>query len=362
MDPLSRRVRLLLSCLALHPLARGPLPAQEAPPDSAETVAVSPDRLAAEDRARLEPLLAVLREEGRDPVQFVHAQLQAHDLVIFDDALHTAVEPFEFYERLVRSAEFRRGGKLVFLEVVSVNQQPHLEAYLSATEHDPALLYPAFQDGVGGLGFPYASYFDLLAAVREANEGLAPEDRILVVAVGSPTWWPEIRTPRDLELFRSSLGSYDHMMYQRVVEEMDGFAAGRKGILLTNTRHAYKGIRDRDGALFWNAGTFLREWHPGRTVHIRCNSASLLVHAQREIGEGEARTTEGLERMEYGWGRVADGLWDTAVAQHGVWPIAVPIVGNEFGKAPYIGNHMLHALPGQKMEDAYDAVLFLAPL
>lgn len=243
-----------------------------------------------------------------------------------------------------------------------MNQQPHLEAYLSAGEDEPALLYPAFQDGVGGLGFPYATYFDLLGAVWEVNQGLAPQDRIRVVAVGSPTWWPQIRTPRDLELFRTSLGSYDHTMYQLIVEEMGGFAVGRKGIFLTNTRHAYKAIRDRDGALFWNAGTFLRQRYPGRTVHIRCNSASLLVHAQREIGEGEARTTEGLERMEFGWGRVADGLWDTAVARHGIWPIAVPIVGNAFGEAPYIGNHMLHASPGQTMADAYDAVLFLAPL
>ena len=43
-------------------------------------------------------------------------------------------------------------------------------------------------------------------------------------------------------------------------------------------------------------------------------------------------------------------------------PIAVPLVGTSFGRAPYLGNHALEAAPGQTMADAYDAVIFLAPL
>jgi hypothetical protein len=42
--------------------------------------------------------------------------------------------------------------------------------------------------------------------------------------------------------------------------------------------------------------------------------------------------------------------------------VAVPIAGNAFGSEPYIGNHQLDALPGQKMQDAYDAVIFLTPV
>jgi hypothetical protein len=42
--------------------------------------------------------------------------------------------------------------------------------------------------------------------------------------------------------------------------------------------------------------------------------------------------------------------------------VAVPLEGTAFGKTPYVGNHVLDAAPGQTMADAYDAVIFLAPL
>jgi hypothetical protein len=40
----------------------------------------------------------------------------------------------------------------------------------------------------------------------------------------------------------------------------------------------------------------------------------------------------------------------------------VPLAGTSFGCAPYLGNHQLEAAPGQTMADAYDALVFLAPL
>ncbi len=42
--------------------------------------------------------------------------------------------------------------------------------------------------------------------------------------------------------------------------------------------------------------------------------------------------------------------------------MAVPLEDTAFGEAPYVGNHMLDVAPGQTMADAYDAVIFLAPL
>lgn len=40
----------------------------------------------------------------------------------------------------------------------------------------------------------------------------------------------------------------------------------------------------------------------------------------------------------------------------------MPLEGTAFGEAPYVGNHMLDVAPGQTMADAYDAIIFLAPL
>jgi hypothetical protein len=41
---------------------------------------------------RLQPYLKVLHEKGQEPIRFVQDKLATHDLLIFDDALHDALE------------------------------------------------------------------------------------------------------------------------------------------------------------------------------------------------------------------------------------------------------------------------------
>jgi hypothetical protein len=300
-----------------------------------------------------------LREYGRDPLAFVLDQLDRHDLVVFDDGLHTLVEPFEFYQTLVRDLTFRDRAKWVFLEAVPLNQQGHIEAYLDSSPADPTLLWPAFQNGVAGDGWPYTTYFELLATVYDVNRSLPDAERIRVVAVGSSTYWSEIRTARDLEVFRQGLAAYDFTMYAMIKGILDD--SGGKGIFLTNTRHAYKAIRHADGSLYWNATTYFHEREPGRAFSIHFHAPQLIIERLRADTSGE-RTTQGLERIDYHWGRMEGGAWDRAFRANGNAPIAVPLEGTAFGRAPYVGNHMLDAAEGQTMADAFDAVIFLAPL
>jgi hypothetical protein len=315
-----------------------------------------------EPDARLQPYLQVLRKQGQAPIPFVVGRLDTLDLLIFDDALHTAVEPFEFYEQLVKDAGFQRKAPAIFLEAIPSNKQRHLDDYLAAPTDDLRLLYPAFQDDANGLGFPYKTYLDFLRTVRAVNQGLPKEARLKVFGVGSPTWWAEIETPRDLEQFRKSLASYDHHMYTTIEGELDQFRSSKKGIFLTNTRHAYKGIKRKDGQFFWNTATFIDQRHPGKAYSIRMHNVTLSVLRAKELPAGAAKTAEGRERMEYKFVRMARGLWDSALRADGDRPIAVPIGGNVWGAEPYIGNHQLDAAAGQKMQDAYDAVIFLAPI
>jgi hypothetical protein len=50
---------------------------------------------------RLQPYLKVLHDHGQEPVRFVLEKLARHDLLIFDDAVHSAVEPFDCYQQLI---------------------------------------------------------------------------------------------------------------------------------------------------------------------------------------------------------------------------------------------------------------------
>jgi hypothetical protein len=88
----------------------------------------------------------------------------------------------------------------------------------------------------------------------------------------------------------------------------------------------------------------------------------LHILRRRAADAAMAKTTEGMEAIEYRWARPAQGRWDAAWQLVGNHPTALVLAGNVFGQAPYIGNHMLDAAPGQTLAAAYDAVVFLKPL
>lgn len=311
---------------------------------------------------RLRPFVEVIENEGQDPIPFVISTLESADLILFDDAWHPALEPFQFYQSLLRTPAFRKKVKYIFLEAISVNRQNCLDDYLNAEREDITLLYPAFQDDFSGFGWDMKSYFDLLATVYEINKLLPPEEKVKVFAVNAPVFWQEIHTTQDLQLFRKSLIGNDYTMYKIILAEMNHFQSDRKGIFLTNTRHAYEGIKDRDGKYFWNCGTFFHQWHPGKTASIRFHQMALHISREISLDPETAVSTAGTEKYDYTWVRMLDGLWDSAFEVAGNKPVAIPLQNNVFGNTPYVGNHMHKALPGQKMNAANDAIIFLAPL
>ena len=67
-----------------------------------------------DDDSKLQPYLKVLSEHGKDPITFVIDNFKNRDLLIFDDALHTAVEPFEFYQKLINTPSFFNNIKTCF--------------------------------------------------------------------------------------------------------------------------------------------------------------------------------------------------------------------------------------------------------
>ena len=318
--------------------------------------------LAIAQSKKLQPYVAALQEKGDEPINFVLEKLDKYDLILFDDALHTAVEPFEFYQKLIKNCDFRKKAKVIFLEVVAMNQQPALDAYFASEVHNPALLFPAFQNDFSGTGWTYQTYFDLLETVWQTNRTLPPDERYTVIAVNAPVFWKEIHTPEDLALFRQSLAGNDYTMYKNILSHLDNFKSGKKGIFLTNTRHAYKCIKNSDGDIYWNCGTFFHEFQPGKAYSVRFHNINFTFEKKIERDPNAPKTTQGLENKVLKWVRMEKGLWDSAFAANGNKPVALDLANTPFGDADYIGNHMLNVAPNQTIYDAYDAIIFLAPV
>ncbi len=306
--------------------------------------------------------IKALKTQGQDPIPFTLAKLDTFDLLIFDDALHNAAEPFDFYQALIKHSGFAEKAKYIFIEAISIDQQRYIDRYLSTFPEDTLILLPVFQNDYSGTGWNAQTYLDLLRAVYLINSNLSHENRLEVVAVSNPFYWDCIRSMEDLEVARRSLDGRDYYMYRIIIDRLQNFGAGRKGIFLTNTRHAYKGIKNNSGQFYWNTGTFFSQWHPGRTYSIRMHNVNLYITAEVPPDSIAHKTTDGMERMKYSWVRMENGIWDGAFKAVGNKPVAIPLPETPFGGAAYIGNHMLGAAPGQTMHDAYDAVIFLAPI
>ena len=301
--------------------------------------------------------LKVLKNESREPVDFILEKLADHDLIIFDDALHPALETFIFYSELVN--ESQGGIDYVFVEIFSIDAQPYLDAYFQNSAKDSMLLLKVFQNDFSGYGYRYQTYLDLLSDIWDYNAEKSEFEKIKVIGVNQPVYWEGIHTRQDYMLFVKSLAARDYFMYKMIVEQMQNFVAGKKGIFLTNTRHAYKNIKNRDDNPYWNTGTFFYHWHSGKTYSVRIHNVMLFIE---KATEAKRTTAQGMEAFSYKWIRMENGLWDEAFRQNDNKPAAFSLRDNAFGKADYIGNHMLNVRPGQTMYDAYDALIFLKPL
>jgi hypothetical protein len=294
------------------------------------------------------------------PISFVNNTLEDYDLVIFDDVLHSAYEPFEFYQELIKDKNFQNKAKYIFIEVFGINTQQYVNNFLNSANKDSTLLEKVFQNDFTGMGWRYQTYLDLLSEVWEINKELEDSEKLKVICVDQPIYWEGIRTEEDYRTFDKSLIGRDYFMYKIITTTLDNFKGKKKGIFLTNSRHAYKNIKRSNGQLYWNCGTFFNQWHPDKTYSIRIHNVSMKI--EYRINDLNNKSIEGLEELKYSWIKMENGLWDKAFASNGNNPIAFPLEANIFGKAKYIGNHMLNVQEEQTMNDAYDAVIFLAPL
>lgn len=313
-----------------------------------------------QENKSLSEYLSVLTETGQEPVNFVNTVLDSYDLILFDDALHLAKEPFDFYQTLIRDEEFNHKVKYIFIEAFSIASQPHIDKYFKHIKRDSTILLPVFQNDFSGYGWRYETYLDLLGAVWDINTQLPESEKIRVICVDQPIYWEGIKTREDYNIFQKSLIGRDYFMYKVILKTLNNFENGERGIFLSNTRHTYKRIKTSSGEFYWNTGTFFFQWHPLKTYSVRFHNVNLSIEST--IDSLTNSSAEGLDKISHSWIRMNNGLWDKAFKENGNKPVAISLQDNIFGKSSYVGNHMLNIANNQTMYDAYDGLIFLAPL
>jgi hypothetical protein len=298
---------------------------------------------------------------GQEPVQFVRETFNQHDLLVFDDALHSAFEPFVFYNQLINEPTLQGKIQFIFLEAINTTAQPLIDSFLRSSSKDTSTLIREFQDDYAGTGWRYQTYLDLFTTVWEYNHRVPEIQRIQVIGVNPPIYWEAIHSAKDYEIFQNTLASRDYAMYLEILRNMEDFKKGIKGLFLCNTRHAYTNIKDSTHQPYLNTTTFFSYRNPGKVFSIRIHNVTLSIEAAKKSETGR-KSTDGLNQKVYKWIRMDNGAWDAAFAINGNKPVAIPFRNTSFGKTAYVGNHMLNVAKGTTMADAYDALIFLAPL
>ncbi|RKE94802.1 hypothetical protein [Ichthyenterobacterium magnum] len=294
------------------------------------------------------------------PINFVNKKLESHDLIIFDDALHSAKEPFDFYNELLEYKVVSNKINYLFIEVFSITVQKHIDKFLNSKNLDQELLLPVFQNDFSGYGWRYQTYLDLLKTVWKVNRKRDTQNKIKVICVDQPIYWDAIKTIEDYEVFQKSLIGRDYFMYKMILKEMKGFKKNIKGLFLTNTRHSYKNIKKKNGEFYWNTGTFFNQFNPKKTYAIRIHNVILSIKSKNT--KSKDKSTDGLASYSYNWIQMENGDWDKAFKENNNKKVGFDLKNSQFGKASYIGNHMLNFKEGQTMYDAYDGLIFLKPL
>ncbi len=302
-----------------------------------------------------------IQEEGEEPIVFVKNKLDKCDLIVFDDALHSALEPFEFYQDLIKEQAIADKLDYLFIEVFNTNSQPYVDKYFNSQKKDSTLLFKVFQDDYSGYGWRYKTYLDLLSTAWDINNGRPDSSKINVVAVSPPIYWEALHTWEDYEIFQNSLNSRDYFMYHLILSKLGRFKNTKKGFFLTNTRHSYKNVKNKDGDLYWNTNTFFNQMNPGKTYSIRIHNV-FLSREKLKKNPNDRTSTEGLSEYVYKWVLSENGIWDSAFSANENKPVALDLQNNVFGKSGYLGNHMPEVLDGSTMYHAYDGLIFLKPI
>ena len=302
-----------------------------------------------------------LSKHGKDPTKYVLDKIHKHDLLVFDDGFHHAEEPFLFYEELVRNPEFSKNLDFIFIEVFHTDAQESLDLFFDAPSKEFSILYEVFQHDYSGYGWPYESYINLLSTIWDVKHQIHEISRLKVIAVSPPIYWEAIQSKKDYDRFLKTLDTRDYFMYHTILMQMENFKKGKKGIFLTNTRHAYKIIYNQSGEPYWNTNAFFDHFYPEKTFSIRFHHLFLSVVKKKEVIQ-EHNTSEGLENFEFSFIQAANGLWEKAFCKNQGLKVGLDFKHTAFGRTPYLGNHSLNIQKNTLMSDAYDGLIFLAPV
>lgn len=187
-----------------------------------------------------------LQDSGVEPISLIEDMAGGAQILILGD-VHGRAAPKRLAAETIRRLAEGPGLDAVMLEVPA-SEQRYIEAYMTGAEDNAAMLMSrgaAVQERYGLA----SEYVQVYQAVREANAGLNPSQRIRIIA-GDVDDWPPPEGAGPREIARIYAGRAEHML-NRLDQELFRIMPDARVLIFVD---GYQAMQGTSGSLHFGGG------------------------------------------------------------------------------------------------------------
>jgi uncharacterized iron-regulated protein len=263
-----------------------------------------------------------LKENGRDPKEFVLDKLKKNKLVMYGE-IHRRKWSWDFCTELINDKHFVEYTGVIFMEMAS-NKQKDIDHFFANANIDKELLLNVFRDYMTE-GWNDKGKFDFLISVWYLNKKLPDQKKVRIIAADTPRSYSE-------EELKNERIDRDEYMADEISNYLKSNSDKRNSLFIVGSAHICK-TRSSAGAIL--------------TKKMANNSYSIFTHCPR------------VDNSVIVHERIRHGMFDYAFYKNGDKPIAFELKNSPFGKEPFDG---LYFDGSGKFQDSFDGYIFLGSL
>jgi hypothetical protein len=261
-----------------------------------------------------------------DPISGILEAFRSHRIVALGDGLHGNEQSQAFRLALIRDSRFALTVNDIVVEFGSARYQDVVDRFVAGAEVGDGELAHVWQDvAQSGYTFDSPVYADFIRAVRSVNLSLPRERRLRVLLGDPPIEWEKVKSSEDLGAWIAKRDSHPAALIRNEV-----LAKNRRALVIYGDGHLRRDnewARDAAG-------------HPFPTL-------TGLIEQDAKVFSIWSNTTVQLERMQ------ADiASWKI--------PSLTILTGTRLGTLNF--RYYAGRESSKRMEDEYDAVLYLGPV
>jgi hypothetical protein len=286
-------------------------------------------------RATVPP--APTHAQRQDPIDAIVAAFRTHDIVALGEGSHGNEQGHAVRRRLVQDPRFGDLVDDIVVEFGNARYQDLIDRFVRGATINDSMLRQIWQNTTQAHPvWDVPIYEDFFRAVRDVN-ALHPERRPIRILLGDPSFdWDSVQTAEEWRERRESAGPVDAHALSVIQREV--IAKQRRALLIYGDMHLVR--RDPFGVT---------------------DSPESIVAGLERVAQKRAFSI---------WTHTSGG--DLAALQKSVatWPVPslTPLHGSVLGAADFafyyphemfINNRAVKSMPGLRMENEFDALLYL---